>query len=274
MDSEYELDRFHDVELDGWRRLSAGYARYFEPLVQQAIDPLLDEACVARDMRVLDLCCGPGYLAAAAARRGAIALGVDFAAEMIALAKARWQGIEFCEGDAEALRLADQSFDAVVMSFGLHHLARPEAAMAHIARILKPGGRIAFAVWADPADSVGHGILLQALNAHGQLDVGLPAGPSLFRFSDGGEVNRLFEGAGLTDATIRKLSLAWELPAPDGLFDAFVAGGVRIAILLAEQSPQALERIRQSVRDACAPYRHGHLLRMPMTAVLAGARRP
>jgi SAM-dependent methyltransferase len=274
MVSEHELDRFHDVELDGWRRLAAGYARYFEPLVRQAIEPLLDEARVARDMHVLDLCCGSGYLATEAARRGAIAVGVDFAAEMIALAKARWPGVEFREGDAEALQLPDRSFDAVVMSFGMHHLARPEAAMSHIARVLKPGGRIVFTVWAEPADSVGHRILLQALNAHGRLEVGLPAGPSLFRFSDEGETIRLFGNAGLVDAAIRKFPLAWELPGPDGLFDAFVAGGVRIAILLAEQSPNALERIRQSVREACAPHQHGHALRIPMTAVLASARRP
>src|SRR5262245_12186172 len=131
-----ELDRFHALELDGWRRLADGYARAFEPLVTQAIDPLLDAAGVATGTRVLDLCCGPGYVSAAAKRRGAEPTGIDFAAEMIALAKARWPGIPFQVGDAEALQLPGQSFDAVVLNFGLLHLARPELAMSHIASVL------------------------------------------------------------------------------------------------------------------------------------------
>src|SRR5262245_59192540 len=71
VDTERELDRFHDLELDGWRRLAAGYARYFEPLVSQSIASLLAAARVKQGDRVLDLCCGPGYVSAQIERRGA-----------------------------------------------------------------------------------------------------------------------------------------------------------------------------------------------------------
>jgi ubiquinone/menaquinone biosynthesis C-methylase UbiE len=269
-----ELDRFHNLELDGWRRLAGGYAGSFEPLVTQAIDPLLDAAGISRGTRVLDLCCGPGYVAAAAKRRGAEPIGIDFAPEMIALAKARWSGIPFQEGDAEALELPERSFDAVVLNFGLLHLARPELAMSHIASVLKPGGKVAFTTWAPPAESTGHRIMLQAINEHGKADVGLPAGPPLFRFADPQETRSLFAGAGLVDVAIRKLPHHLDLSGPDGLFDFFVAGAVRISVLLARQSPDAYAHIRQAVREASAGYERDGKFSIPMASVLASARRP
>jgi SAM-dependent methyltransferase len=273
-DTEQELDRFHDLELNGWRRLAAGYARYFEPLVSQSIDPLLNAARVEKGDRVLDLCCGPGYVSAEIQRRGAIPVGVDFAAEMVGLAKARWPGIEFREGDAEALQLPDQSCDAVVMNFGLLHMARPEVAMGHVARVLRPGGRVAFTVWASPAESAGHRIMLQAVSEHGKTEVGLPAGPPLFRFADPQECRRLFADAGLLDVTIGKVQHHLDLAGPDALFDAYKAGAVRISVVLAKQTPDAFARIRQAVREACAPYERDGMLHRPLVSVLASAARP
>jgi len=274
MVSEHELDRFHDVELDGWRRLAAGYAQHLADLMSQAIEPLLDAAEVTSDKRVLDLCCGPGHASDAIRRRGGTPLGLDFAPEMIALAKEKWPGLAFEVGDAENLTQLDQSFDAVAMNFGLLHLARPEAALRHVARVLKPGGRFAFTVWATPADSVGHRIVLGALNAHGTMEVGLPAGPPLFRFADPQECAALFAGAGLADMTFRKLQLRLDVPAPDGLFDAYTAGAVRIAIILARQSPEALGKIREAVRAASAEYERDGVLGIPMTSVLVSGRKP
>jgi SAM-dependent methyltransferase len=273
MVSEHELDQFHDVELDGWRRLASGYARQLAQLMSQAIEPLLDAANFAAGSLVLDLCCGPGHASDAIRRRGSTPLGIDFAPEMIVLARQKWPGLAFEVGDAENLAEPDQSCDAVVMNFGLLHLARPEAALRHIARVLKPGGRFACTVWATPADSIGHRIILGALNAHGTMDVGLPAGPPLFRFADPQECAALFAGVGLDEMTFRKLQLRLDVPAPDGLFEAYTAGAVRIAIILARQTPDALDKIRDAVRTACAEYERDGMLHIPMAAVLASGRK-
>ena len=273
MVSADELDRFRDVELDGWRRLAAGYAQHLADLMSQAVEPLLDAAEVTSGKLVLDLCCGPGHASDAVRRRGGTPLGVDFAPEMIALAKEKWPGLSFEVGDAEDLTQPDSSFDAVVMNFGLLHLARPEAALRHIARVLKPGGRFAFTVWATPADSIGHRIMLGALNAHGTMEVGLPAGPPLFRFADPQECAALFAGAGLTGMTVGKLPLRLDVPAPDGLFDAYTAGAVRIAVILARQTPEALGKIRDAVRAASAEHERDGMLGIPMAAVLVSGRK-
>jgi ubiquinone/menaquinone biosynthesis C-methylase UbiE len=222
---------------------------------------------------VLDLCCGPGHTSDAIRRRGGVPLGIDFAPEMIVLARRKWPGLAFEVGDAENLAEPDHSFDAVVMNFGLLHLARPEAALRHVARVLKPGGRFAFTVWATPADSIGHRIMLGALNAHGTMEVGLPAGPPMFRFADQQECAALFAGVGLADMTFGKLQLRLDVPAPDGLFEAYTAGAVRIAIILARQSPEALSKIRDAVRAACAEYDRDGMLHVPMAAAMASGRK-
>jgi SAM-dependent methyltransferase len=241
--------------------------------ISQAIEPLLDTAAFAAGSHVLDLCCGPGHASDAIRRRSGVPLGVDFAPEMIVLARQKWPGLAFEVDDAENLEEPDRSFDAVVMNFGLLHLARPEAALRHVARVLKSGGRFAFTVWATPADSIGHRIMLGALNAHGTTDVGLPEGPPLFRFADRQECAALFAGAGLTDMTFGKLQLRLDVPAPDGLFDAYTAGAVRIAVILARQTPEALGKIRDAVRAACAEYERDGMLGIPMTAVLVSGRK-
>jgi hypothetical protein len=63
------------------------------------------------------------------------------------------------------------------------------------------------------------------------------------------------------------------VPAPDGLFEAYTAGAVRIAIILARQSPEALSKIRDAVRAACAEYDRDGMLHVPMAAAMASGRK-
>jgi SAM-dependent methyltransferase len=228
---------------------------------------------VAPGQRVLDLCCGPGYVAQAAQRRSALPTGLDFSAAMVTLARSRAPSLEFREGDAGALPFADGTFDAVVMGFGLHHMERPEAVAAEIARVLRPGGRFAFTVWGPLRDSVGHALVLAAIGAHGTHEVGLPPGPPIFRFADEGESGRLLAGAGFTNAAARVLPLTWQIPAKIGLTQAIREGAVRLALVLDAQTPKARKLIEESVARETERFRNGETLHVPMSAVLGWAQR-
>src|SRR5262249_53735440 len=160
----------------GWQVAAEHYSRTFGTLTVQATEPILDAVRTAPGTRLLDVASGPGYVAAAAARRGATVIGVDFSAAMVAEARERYPQLTFEDGDAEALSFPAGRFDAVVMSFGLLHLARPDAAIREAHRVLAPGGRYAFTVWASPDKAVGFGTVLRAMQAHGTTDVGLPDG--------------------------------------------------------------------------------------------------
>jgi SAM-dependent methyltransferase len=265
------IDTFHDFEHAGWERVAAHYADAFGSLTSQTAEPLLEAAGARPGLRLLDVACGPGFISGAAAARGVDVVGLDFSSAMVAEAARRHPSIAFREGDAEQLPFAYGTFDAVVMSFGLLHLERPDVAIADAHRVLRPGGRYAYTIWAEPDQAVGFGMVLKAIEQYGRTDVGLPEGPPFFRFSDVAESRRALENGGFQNVAVRTLPLTWTLTSSDSLFEALWRGGVRTAAVLRAQTPEVLERIRSAVRRSVERHAHGSGFEVPMPAVLASA---
>lgn len=267
-------DAFHAFEHAGWQSATHGYNDAFGSLTRQAIGPLLHAAGAAIGVRVLDVASGPGYAAAAAAALGARVTAVDFSSEMVALARSLHPGIDFREDDATALALPDATFDAVMMNFGMLHLARPESAVAEAFRVLRPGGRYAFSVWAPPEEAVGFGIILDAVRDYGDAGVPLPPGPPFFRFSEPAECERVLRDAGFADTSVEKCAMTWSFATAGDLFEAFYGGTVRTRALLLAQTPTKLEAVRTGVGRAASRFATNRGLQIPMPAVIAAAARP
>src|SRR5262245_60871608 len=200
---------FKTFEHEGWEEVARPYRDAFSSLTVQSVAPLLDAVAVAPGLRLLDVACGPGDASAAAALRGAQVTGVDFAAAMVEQASRLHPGLTFRTGDAEALPFDDASFDAVIVNFGVLHFADPDRAIAGAFRVLAPGGRFAFTVWAPPEKCEGFAIVLRSIEQHGRLDVPLPEGPPFFRFADADECRRVLGKAGFTDTMVRELPMRW-----------------------------------------------------------------
>ncbi|MBI3490612.1 MAG: methyltransferase domain-containing protein [Acidobacteria bacterium] len=264
---------FHDFEHAGWERAAEHYADAFGGLTAQAAGALLDAVGAGAGTRLLDVACGPGFVAGTAARRRASVVGLDFSAAMIVDAQRRHPAITFREGDAQALPFQAASFDAIVMNFGMLHLARPDRAMSEAHRVLRPGGRYAFTVWADPTLAVGFGLTLRAIQELGSIDVPLPEGPPFFRFSAEDEGRTALSQEGFTNIDVRTLPLVWRLTSSDAVFEAVSRGGVRMAALLRAQTPDAISAIRAAVRRGVEAYAHDGLFLVPMPAVMASATR-
>ena len=264
---------FHEFEQTGWQRAAEFYGDAFGGLTSQTAEAVLDAVEAARGTRLLDVACGPGFIAGAAARRGAAVTGLDFSPAMIAAARQRCPTVVFRDGDAEALPFDAGSFDAVVMNFGLLHLARPDTALAEAHRVLRAGGRYALTVWSAPEEAIGFGVVLRAVQAHGNPNVGLPEGPPFFRFSAPAEFAATLERAGFSGVDVQTLQLTWRLSSPEGVFDAVSQGGVRTSALLRAQTPDALDAIRAAVRRGVEGYAKDGIFLLPMPAVLASAER-
>jgi ubiquinone/menaquinone biosynthesis C-methylase UbiE len=266
---------FRRFEYSGWQSSVSAYDRHFGPLTAEAAVPLLDAADAGEGTRVLDVATGPGYVARKAAMRGAVVVGIDFSEEMIAKARAADTDgeIAFEVGDAENLSFEDGCFDAVVMNFGVLHLAQPEKAFSEAHRVLKPGGAYGFTVWARPEEAQGFALMLKCIEAHGDPHVVLPPGPPFFRFSDPEESERCLVAAGFSGVTHHKLPLRWRLDLPDDLFEAFYAGTARTGGLLRAQSADALEAIRRAVREESIAFEDNGKLEIPMPALLFAARK-
>ena len=136
-------EEFNAFEHDGWETVSQGYQQHFSRLTSQSVNAVLDAAGVDDGMRVLDVCTGPGMIAAAALERGATVTGLDFSAGQIEIARRRVPQAEFVEGDAQNLPYDDDSFDAVVCGYGIIHVPDPQRALQQMVRVaFRPAVRI------------------------------------------------------------------------------------------------------------------------------------
>jgi demethylmenaquinone methyltransferase/2-methoxy-6-polyprenyl-1,4-benzoquinol methylase len=116
------------------------------------------EIALPSNAQVVDLCTGTGDLAIASVRAQARArvVGVDFAAAMLAVgrdklrAQALDRRISLVRGDATRIPVTDGWADAATIGFGIRNVAQPEQALAELARVLKPGGRLAILEFGEP----------------------------------------------------------------------------------------------------------------------------
>lgn len=139
------------------RKAAEIYEEFFVPaLFQEWPIRVVDAARIQRGERVLDVACGTGILARKVAERigdaGTI-VGLDINDGMLAVASRQAPQIEWRQGKAESLPFDSGSFDAVVSQFGLMFFEDRQAAVHEMVRVLKPGGRLAVAVW-DSLDNI------------------------------------------------------------------------------------------------------------------------
>ena len=268
MASSYDPASFKGMEHAGWEENAAGYDKLFGSITRHAIEPLLDAAAVSAGTSMLDVCCGPGYGAAAAAGRGARAIGIDFSQAMVETARSLHSAVTFLQGDAEALDFEIDRFDAVICSFGINHLPDPGKSLREVNRVLRPGGKFAFSMWCAPGKSKFHQLVLESIRTYGTMDVSLPPAPPPFRFSDPATCAAELIAAGFVDPDVAEIHLAFRSPAATDVL-ALTRCAVRLEMMIELQEARARERIRQAILEGAEKFRTGALLEIPMPAVLA-----
>jgi SAM-dependent methyltransferase len=266
-------DAFWEFERSGWDRAAAHYDECWTD-TRLFVEPLLDAAGVRAGSRLLDVACGPGYMAESARARGAEPVGVDVAPAMVDRARARCPGPTFVEGDAQRLPFDDASFDAVTMNFGILHVSQPERALAEANRVLVPGGRLAFTTWVAEGNAEDE-ITEAALAAHA-IAVDGPEGPSYHVFADPDECRQALAHCGFETGSLRTDTViaSWRVPSADFLFDAQLHAGVRTAAVLRAQPPDRLEAIRVAMADAVRRYADHDAFALPIAARLISAEKP
>ncbi|RRS01391.1 class I SAM-dependent methyltransferase [Glycomyces terrestris] len=166
------------------------------------------EAHAAAGLDVLDIACGPGALAIAAARAGARVTGLDAAPALLDLARTRAEAagvaVDWIEADMTALPVPDEAFDLVASAFGCMFAPDPEAMAAELVRVCRPGGRIAVLAW-TPESAFGAMGPLAGAYLPGQ-GVGAP----VHRWARADSVREVFAGLPVElESTVRTVNVVW-----------------------------------------------------------------
>lgn len=262
-----EPAKYLEFEREGWGTLIDKYDATFGSVTRQSVEVTLDACGVRRDSRMLDVCCGPGMLSAAAVARGASATGLDFPG-VVSLAEKLVPAAQFQSGDATNLPFDENYFDTVVCGYGIMHVPDAERALQEMLRVLKPAGRLALTVW-DSESISGLGVLFKAIMDHANLNVTMPHGPSMFQFSTFAKMHTLLSTAGFVNVQNKRHAQNWRLPSGAHFLRAAREGTVRTGAILAAQTDQAIATILKAFEDELSSCRTADgLIDIPMPAIV------
>jgi SAM-dependent methyltransferase len=266
----YDPQAFKEFEHSGWEAAASHYHDLFGATTSQSAGPLLDAVKAGEGTRLLDLACGPGQVTAAALRRGAEAVGLDFSAAMVAEARRRYPEIRFQEGDAENMPFDAGSFEAVVCSFGMHHFPHADRAIAEARRVLAPGGRFAFTVWLEGSEL--NKVISAAIAAHGDPNVPLPPGPLEFHDPEG--CKKAFLSGGFAEPAVSELQLVMKYPGARTVLDVICKSMVRTRALLEGQPARVRGKVERAILEGAGKFEKNREIVIAMPALMAVARKP
>lgn len=257
------------------------HADYVDARGAVVTDKMLELAAPQPGERVLELACGPGGLGLAAAALvapGEVVLS-DVVAEMTAVASARAAAIGLdnvttLELDLERIDQPDSSYDLVLCREGLMFAPDPARATREIARVLRPGGRIAIAVWGPRERNPWLGVVLDSVSAQLGRPVPPPGVPGPFSLDDADELAGLLDDAGLTDVAVGELPVPMQIGSFDEWWARTSALAGPLATMLSSLPEEAALALRARAREAVRPYETPAGLQFPGVTLLATARRP
>jgi ubiquinone/menaquinone biosynthesis C-methylase UbiE len=205
--------------------------------------------------QVLDVACGTGVLTREAARlvapRGTVA-GLDRNEGMLAVARRKAPSIAWHLGRAEALPFDDRSFDAVVSQFGLMFFEDRNKALAEMARVLRPGGTLAVAVWDAAERSPGYAAMIALLQRlFGERIANELRAP--FVLGDEAALRTAFESAGIANATIRSHRGMARFPSIESWVRTDVKGWTLSDLIDDEQYALLLREAEKALRAFTQP---------------------
>jgi len=276
-DLRAHLHRMWGTVAGGWDE----HAAYADARGAAVAERMLELTRPGPGERVLELACGPGGLGLAAAARvrpgGEVVLS-DVAPEMTAIAARRAAALGLDDVVARALDLEaidepDTSYDVVLCREGLMLVPDPARALREIHRVLRPGGRVAVAVWGPREANPWLGIVFDAVGAQLGAPVPAPGLPGPFSLDDADKLADLADAAGLAVFELSELSVPCAAASFDEWWERTCALAGPLARRLAALPARAEQALRARARAAVAVYRTPEGLEIPGLSLILGATR-
>ena len=228
-----------------------------DALLAPVTELVLEHAGLAPGMAVLDIGCGAGASTRAAAARvapGGRVLGVDVSDTLLAAARAQGAA-DYLKADAQTHDFAQRSFEASISRFGVMFFDETQAALANVARALRPGAQATFAAWGpapqNPFFLIPAGVVRDRFGPQPKTDRTLP-GP--FAWEDAARVTGFFKAAGWVDVSVTAVPLTLDALDAAEMADLALAIGPAEAALRRENGTEADARaLRDGLLAAYGP---------------------
>ncbi len=282
-DNESDPDEIRAGVRDRWERSAAGWragnAR-FQAATIGVSHWLVDAIAPQPGHRVLELAAGigeTGFLAAELIAPGGTLICSDGAEPMLDQARERATelgvtNVEFTPIELEWIDQPTASLDAVLCRWGYMFALDVEAALREARRVLRPGGRIAFSTWAEPARNPTNAIPREVLYDAGLTDSVSVTGPDMFALRDPECLCTLLEDAGFAEIEVTELELTFPFADAQGVWDATYELSRGFADLVTTLNERQLVDLRERFAAAFASYAEPDgSLRLPGVALGAAA---
>jgi SAM-dependent methyltransferase len=282
MTSELDTDAQRTEMIERWERAAPGWGRHAQHTREMGMPVstwMIEQLSLQPGQQVLELAAGPGdtgFLAVELVAPGGKLISSDATEAMLEVARERArqlniENVEFKQLQLEWIDLPTASVDAVLCRWGYMLIVDPATALRETRRVLRPGGRLALAVWDVPQKNPWATISSRALIAAGAVSPPEPGGPGMFALAERDVLEGLLEEAGFTGVLVE----AVEFDRLYENFEDYWAETLDLSQMVSEAleplSEDQREAVRARVRALAEPYIGDRGLLLPGSSLVASA---
>jgi ubiquinone/menaquinone biosynthesis C-methylase UbiE len=268
MTDECDPDTLRDEMIERWETAAPGWGRQAQHTREHGMPVstwMIEQLSLQPGQDVLELAAGPGdtgLLAAELVAPGGRLICSDAIEGMLDVARQRAESfgvrnVEFKQLQLEWIDLPTASVDAVLCRWGFMLVVDPVTALQESRRVLRPGGRIALAVWDQPAENPWATITSQALIEEGALERPEPGAPGMFALAKPGLVEEMLGEAGFVDVRVESVELGRTYESFDEYWAETLDLSPMVSGAVAALSPQRREAVENRVRELAQPFADG-----------------
>ncbi len=258
-------DDARQTQLEAWRAVAGGWERRREVVweaTRAVSERLVELLAPTPGQTVVEVAAGPGdtgLLASPLLHPGGRLLSTDGVPEMVEAARRRAtelgaENVEFAVADAAELPFADASFDGGLCRFGVMLVPDCVAAARELGRVVRAGGRIAVAVWAEGERNQWMTVTGREALRLGLSDRPDPEAPGPFRLAAPGRLRQVLEQAGLEVQHEEEVAVTWRATSLDEWWSITLDTSRMLSLLVQRLAVADIARVRQASSERLAPY--------------------